>query len=225
MAIQSRHNISIYTDGACKKVGHGGASSFLLIDEKIIAVGLLASAVTTNNHMEMTATILGLVQALEYLKDENCVRDASITVYTDSQYVQKGISEWMINWKKRGWRTAGGDPVLNKNLWVEFDTLYTAMKKKFHRVEIKWIKGHNGNAGNEIADFLATAAYPALSSPDDTLLLDTLEKGLPKIVNKYWPDVSILPLTEILYTGVWIEDFKDESKQTQILKEIISNEL
>jgi ribonuclease HI len=103
---------------------------------------------TTNNRMELTAVI----RALEALK-----RPVHARVHTDSQYVQKGISEWIHAWKQRGWRTAGRQPVKNAELWRELDELASR-----HRIEWRWVKGHAGHAENERADALARRGIETL---------------------------------------------------------------
>ena len=133
--------IYIYSDGACKgNPGAGGWGALLMSNghSKEICGG---EANTTNNRMEMTAVI----RALESLK-----RPSAIEVHTDSQYVQKGISEWMVGWKKRNWRTADGKPVKNQDLWLQLDSL-----SQLHRIQWKWVKGHAGHPENERADALA----------------------------------------------------------------------
>ena len=96
---------------------------------------------TTNNRMELTAVI----QALQAL-----TRSSRVRLYTDSQYVKKGITEWMGRWKRNGWKTAARKPVKNADLWRELDSAVAR-----HRVEWRWVKGHSGHAGNERADALA----------------------------------------------------------------------
>jgi len=133
--------IEIFTDGACKgNPGKGGWGALLVYGdhEKELFGG---EAETTNNRMELTAVI----RALESLK-----RPCKVRLHTDSQYVQKGISEWIAGWKRRGWRTADNKPVKNKDLWQELDVL--AAK---HEIEWLWVKGHAGHDGNERADDLA----------------------------------------------------------------------
>ena len=133
--------IYIYSDGACKgNPGAGGWGALLVTGghRKEICGG---EANTTNNRMEMTAVI----RALESLK-----RPSTVEVHTDSQYVQKGISEWMAGWKRRNWRTADGKPVKNQDLWLQLDAL-----SQLHRIEWKWVRGHNGHPENERADELA----------------------------------------------------------------------
>jgi len=133
--------IYIYTDGACKgNPGPGGWGALLVSSghRKEISGG---EPNTTNNRMEMTAVI----RALESLK-----RPSTVEVHTDSQYVQKGISEWMSGWKRRNWHTADGKPVKNQDLWLQLDAL-----SQLHRIEWKWVRGHAGHPENERADALA----------------------------------------------------------------------
>jgi ribonuclease HI len=133
--------VQVYADGACKgNPGPGGWGAILMEggNEKELFGG---SPQTTNNRMELTAVI----RALEALKHPRTVE-----VYTDSQYVQKGISEWLPDWKRRGWRTADKKPVKNVDLWQELEQV--AGK---HRVTWHWVKGHAGHPENERADELA----------------------------------------------------------------------
>ena len=133
--------VVIYTDGACKgNPGPGGWGAVLRSgkSEKELFGGELD---TTNNRMEL----LAVIQALNSLK-----RPCAIHLYTDSQYVQKGISEWIHGWKARGWKTAAKQPVKNVELWQRMDAL-----SQLHRIEWRWVKGHAGDPGNEKADELA----------------------------------------------------------------------
>lgn len=133
--------VEIYADGACKgNPGPGGWGVLLRAGghEKELFGG---EPGTTNNRMELTAVI----RALEALK-----RTSDVDVYTDSQYVQKGITEWVRSWKARGWLTADRKPVKNVALWRELDALAQA-----HTVRWHWVKGHAGHPGNERADELA----------------------------------------------------------------------
>ena len=133
--------VEIFTDGACKgNPGPGGWGALLRFGgtEKELCGGERA---TTNNRMEL----LAVIRALESL-NRRCV----VKLHTDSQYVQKGISEWIIGWKKRGWKTADKKPVKNVDLWQELDQLASQ-----HDVEWLWVKGHAGHDGNERADQLA----------------------------------------------------------------------
>ncbi|MCL2656896.1 MAG: ribonuclease HI [Betaproteobacteria bacterium] len=133
--------IDIYTDGACSgNPGPGGWGAILRagLHEKELFGG---EAATTNNRMELTAVI----QALAQLK-----RPVAARVHTDSQYVQKGISEWIHGWKRRGWKTADNKPVKNDDLWRELDRLAGQ-----HKIEWIWVRGHAGHVENERADALA----------------------------------------------------------------------
>jgi ribonuclease HI len=141
--------VEVYTDGACKgNPGVGGWGALLRWSgvEKELFGG---EAGTTNNRMELLAVIKAL-QALN--------RDSRVKVHTDSQYVQKGISEWIHNWKRRGWLTADKKPVKNVDLWQQLDILAQA-----HQVEWLWVKGHAGHEGNERADQLANRGVASLS--------------------------------------------------------------
>jgi ribonuclease HI len=149
--------VRIYADGACKgNPGPGGWGAILRYasEEKEIFGGEVQ---TTNNRMELTAVI----RALEALK-----RPSRLRVYTDSQYVQKGISEWVHSWKRRGWRTADKKPVKNVDLWTRLDELAA-----LHDIEWHWVKGHAGHAENERADRLANRGIPGngLASTDALL--------------------------------------------------------
>lgn len=133
--------VEIFSDGACKgNPGRGGWGALLRYGEKEKEL-FGGETLTTNNRMELTAVI----RALEALRQPSKVR-----VHTDSQYVQKGISEWILGWKKRGWKTADKQPVKNADLWRELDVL--AAK---HQIEWLWVRGHAGHEGNERADQLA----------------------------------------------------------------------
>jgi ribonuclease HI len=140
--------VEIYTDGACRgNPGPGGWAAFLSVDgrEKEIAG---AEALTTNNRMELTAVI----RALESLR-----RPVSVRVFTDSQYVRRGITEWITAWKARGWRTADRNPVKNIDLWQRLEELAAG-----HEIEWRWVPGHAGVPGNERVDRLANQAIDAL---------------------------------------------------------------
>ena len=142
VAFQSQLVI-IYTDGACKGNPGPGGWGVLLASagtEKELFGGELN---TTNNRMEMTAVI----EALAALK-----RPCQITLFLDSQYVLKGITEWIEGWKSRGWRTAAKAPVKNVDLWQKLDALLVSSG---HTIDWRWVKGHNGDPGNERADALA----------------------------------------------------------------------
>ena len=135
--------VDIYTDGACKgNPGPGGWGVWLQagLHEKALFGG---EAHTTNNRMELRAVIEGL-QAIK--------RPCRITLYLDSQYVRQGITSWIHNWKRKGWKTADNKPVKNADLWQQLDAL---VHNSPHQIHWEWVKGHAGNPGNEKADELA----------------------------------------------------------------------
>ncbi len=143
------NNVTIYTDGACKgNPGPGGWGALLIADgvERELFGG---EAFTTNNRMELMAVIQGL-SALK--------RPCNVTLYLDSEYVRKGITEWVKGWKARGWKTASKQPVKNVDLWQTLDTLVAESE---HRIDWRWVKGHAGDPGNERADGLANRGVPA----------------------------------------------------------------
>jgi len=142
------NHVVIYTDGACKgNPGPGGWGVYLQSDghEKELWGGERS---TTNNRMELTAVI----EALAALK-----RPCRVSLYLDSEYVRKGITEWIHGWKKKGWVTAAKQPVKNAELWQRLDQLVHAGP---HQIEWHWVKGHAGDPGNERADALANRGVP-----------------------------------------------------------------
>ena len=146
------NKIVIYTDGACKgNPGPGGWGALLRAAdgaEKELCGGELE---TTNNRMEMMAVI----EALSALK-----RPCHVILFVDSQYVLKGMTEWLHGWKAKGWRTAAKQPVKNVDLWQRLDAL---VHQSEHRIEWQWVKGHAGDPGNERADALANRGVAQLS--------------------------------------------------------------
>jgi ribonuclease HI len=138
------NKVVIYTDGACKgNPGPGGWGVLMRSadgSEKELSGG---ERETTNNRMEMMAVI----QALSALK-----RPCEVTLHLDSQYVLKGITEWLTGWKAKGWKTAAKQPVKNVDLWQQLDQL---VANAGHRIDWRWVKGHAGDPGNERADALA----------------------------------------------------------------------
>ena len=135
-------SIKVYTDGACRgNPGPGGWGVYIqLNDEEKDLYG--GNPETTNNQMEMQAAL----EALKYLKDKNDV----IELYTDSNYLRQGITEWIHKWKLNNWRTAAKKPVANRDFWIEISDLNEKMN-----VQWNWVKGHAGDPGNERADQLA----------------------------------------------------------------------
>ncbi len=146
------NKVVIYTDGACKgNPGPGGWGAVLRAAdgaEKELCGG---EAQTTNNRMEMMAVI----EALSALK-----RPCHVVLHVDSQYVLKGMTEWLQGWKAKGWRTAAKQPVKNVDLWQRLDAL---VHQSEHRIEWQWVKGHAGDTGNERADALANRGVEQLA--------------------------------------------------------------
>jgi len=144
----TKNIIEIYTDGACRgNPGPGGWGALLIAGkhEKTLHGG---EPDTTNNRMELMAAI----KALNALKS-----DSNVILHTDSKYVMDGINKWMPNWKERGWKTAARKPVKNKDLWQQLDEAVAR-----HEIEWRWVKGHDGNPGNEKADELANLGVDEL---------------------------------------------------------------
>ena len=133
--------VELFTDGACKgNPGPGGWGVLIRYGtaEKVLHGG---EENTTNNRMELMAAIVGL---------ETLTRSCKVTLTTDSQYVRKGITEWIKGWKRKNWRTAAGKPVKNQDLWQRLD-----LQNSRHEIDWRWVKGHAGHRENEIADELA----------------------------------------------------------------------
>ncbi len=137
----------IYTDGACSMPSMKGGWGVVICKGEEISQFSGFEANTTNNKMELTACI-------EALKKCN---EGEIEIFTDSQYVKNGITQWIINWKKNGWKTADKKPVKNMEFWQELDLLNAKIKPQWN-----WVKAHNGNRFNEMADSLATNAIKNL---------------------------------------------------------------
>ncbi|MFT5658650.1 MAG: ribonuclease HI [Gammaproteobacteria bacterium] len=138
------NKVVIYTDGACRgNPGPGGWGVILSYqDNEKTLKGF--DPETTNNRMELTAVIEGL---------RSLKRDCAIELHTDSKYVLQGINEWIVNWKKNGWKTAAKKPVKNVDLWQQLDEQVSR-----HEINWHWVKGHSGVHGNEVADQLANDA-------------------------------------------------------------------
>jgi ribonuclease HI len=132
--------IKVYTDGACKgNPGDGGWGALIIngSENKELYGG---EKNTTNNRMELMAVIMAI---------ESIDRIQEVTIFTDSTYVQKGISEWIINWKRNGWKSSNKQPVKNQDLWVRLDNLNS------EQITWQWVKGHSGHIENDRADYLA----------------------------------------------------------------------
>lgn len=148
MTEQNNNMVEMYTDGACRgNPGPGGWGALIRFNghEKELCGGELE---TTNNRMELMAAIKGL---------ENLTRACEVKLYTDSKYVMQGITEWIHNWKLKGWKTAARKPVKNADLWQQLD-----QARERHQIEWIWVKGHAGHEGNERADELANRGVDEL---------------------------------------------------------------
>jgi ribonuclease HI len=142
--------VRVFTDGACRgNPGPGGWGALLRSGKKDKEIKG-GNPHTTNNRMELTAAI----EALSALN-----RSSSVDLYTDSQYVRRGITEWMPQWKRRGWRTAARKPVKNEDLWRQLDEIAGKHEVRWH-----WVKGHSGHVENERADELANQAIDELAA-------------------------------------------------------------
>lgn len=134
----------IYTDGACSMPSMKGGWGVVICEgDNIVKFSGFKSS-TTNNKMELTACIEAL---------KKCESEQEVEIYTDSQYVKNGITQWILNWKQNGWKTAGKQPVKNIEFWQELDLLNDKIKPIWN-----WVRAHNGNKYNEMADELATNA-------------------------------------------------------------------
>jgi ribonuclease HI len=140
--------VSIHTDGACRGNPGPGGYAALLREGGSERTVTGAEAATTNNRMEL----MGAIAALESLADP-----CRVTLHTDSQYLKLGITEWIANWKRRGWRTAERKPVKNQDLWLRLDAAAAR-----HQVDWRWVKGHSGDPDNDRVDALANAALDEL---------------------------------------------------------------
>lgn len=141
-------SIKLFTDGACRGNPGPGGWGVLMQTEQGEQQFFGGEANTTNNRMELCAAIEGL-RLLE--------EDSQVTLVTDSQYVRKGITEWIDNWKRNGWKTAAKKPVKNADLWRALDE-----QSQRHSIDWQWVKGHSGHRENEIADQLANQGIDQL---------------------------------------------------------------
>ncbi len=140
--------LAVFTDGGCSGNPGPGGWGFVVVHEggsPVETIGSGGESLTTNNRMELTAVI----RALSLIQTNSQWASMPVAVYTDSQYVQKGISQWIAGWKRNGWRTASKDPVKNQDLWVELDALALSLRPRW-----VWVKGHAGIHYNEVCDQL-----------------------------------------------------------------------
>lgn len=148
--------VSVYTDGACQGNPGVGGWGYVIqyADGRPPVKNCGGEKKTTNNRMELTAAI----KALEHLKEMKQAATEATTVYSDSKYVVQGISSWIVNWKRNGWKSAQKQPVLNQDLWQQLDALKTP------HVTFQHVRGHSGVPGNEEADRLANEGLLLISS-------------------------------------------------------------
>ncbi len=178
----------IYTDGACSgNPGPGGWGTIIYFtDGRVQDIGG-ATPNTTNNRMELQASIV----ALEAYEASG--QTAPITLYTDSEYVRNGITKWISGWKKKGWKTAAGKPVMNQDLWQELDELNSS------KVTWQYVKGHSGDPGNERADTIAVKCAHT-QKPIGSIVLDP--SGAPMTQTAPTPTMTATPPTEPTPTGL-----------------------
>ena len=142
------NNITVYTDGGCTgNPGPGGWAAVLLYEDKEVRLSG-GDPSTTNNKMELTAVI----KALTHINENSELRNRAVEIFTDSQYVKNGLTQWIFNWIKNGWKTAAKKPVKNKEYWI-------ALKNEADKLTLKWnwVKGHSGDEFNELCDSLVEA--------------------------------------------------------------------
>lgn len=212
--MSSRIIKSFYTDGAC--LGNPGPGGWGLVvnftDGSVVELGG-AQAKTTNNRMEMQAAIA----ALKIL--ETTAQSQPVTLYTDSEYVKKGVTQWVAGWKKRGWKTAKGEPVLNRELWETLDRL------NCDRVDWQYVRGHSGDEGNERADAIARAFASGTSLnlqrpfPD----LETALRELERAETNSQKNVTGLSDADALVTISYKEHPSHTSTHEKPMTEFVAN--
>lgn len=152
-------HLQAYADGAC--LGNPGPGGWGILFTHIRGDSVTSTRHfggepgTTNNRMELTAVIQALQQALSFDTKDIPAKEYSFAIFTDSKYVQQGITGWITDWKARGWKTSAKKPVKNQDLWMQLDQLFEQSKQHFLQTSVRWVKGHNGDPGNEEADRLA----------------------------------------------------------------------
>jgi ribonuclease HI len=189
--------IDVYTDGSC--LGNPGPGGWAAVGGGIKMSG--GQANTTNNAMEMTAVVMALEQCL--------ARDIlDIRLFTDSSYVKNGITKWVKNWKKNDWCKADGEPVKNKELWIEIDTLAQQM----NCVEWHWVKAHNGHPQNELVDSLAREEATAIKGTNHKYY--SVVKGYIPGIYTTWDEAKV-QIHE--YPGAVYKSFKTEAEAKEYM--------
>ncbi len=149
----------IYTDGGCHGNPGPGGWAFVIQHQNSIVSGSGAESYTTNNRMELRAVIEALKKASELISQRGGAGGCDADLFTDSQYVRGGISDWISRWKRNGWKTSAGKPVKNQELWRELAEWAQDIEIRWH-----WVKGHAGNERNELCDSLVQEAIATLRS-------------------------------------------------------------
>jgi len=147
-----KKTLTLFTDGACRGNPGPGGWGVLMVEGNDETELLGSESYTTNNRMELIAAIRGL---------EATDPDYAVSVYTDSQYVRNGVTQWIEKWKANGWKTAGRKPVKNQDLWQQLDLAASGRSVEWH-----WVRGHSGHRGNESADALANRAIDLMLERD-----------------------------------------------------------
>ncbi|MCU0548788.1 MAG: ribonuclease HI [Leptolyngbya sp. Prado105] len=203
----------IYTDGACSgNPGAGGWGVVVYFDNGTVQELGGASPDTTNNRMEMQAAIA----ALEFFR--NSGQSKVVALYTDSEYVKNGITKWLPGWKKKGWKTSTGKPVLNQDLWEQLDQLDSP------KVEWRYVRGHSGDPGNERCDVIARAfsqgRIPPLKSPDSQVPLSVVPQ-VSEVVMSESP-TSSMDAIEAVPREVRVEQLRNLVDMLHMADEIAS---
>ena len=159
-------NLTIYTDGSCLKNpnGPGGWAVVVMTKEGEMLERSGYEPMTTNNRMEMIAALEGLRVAMRWKMPKDPNEPVSVVINSDSKYVLDGIGTWIEGWKRNDWKNSQGKPVVNRDLWEELDAAVTQLKASGVHLNWMWVRGHNGNPGNELADHLAGRAAREQSS-------------------------------------------------------------
>ena len=156
--------IKIYTDGGYRRKSKIGAYSYVTLIDDIIdkkesmAVPEINGLKVTNNTMELQAVIKSLSQLNWYMSNGYKTNNCIVYLWTDSQYVQLGLTEWIHNWKRNGWKNASNKPIHNKKLWIELNELFEKLNKFYKSINIQWVEGHSGDKWNDEVDKMCNNA-------------------------------------------------------------------